>query len=53
MTHSHIVDWEHGTTEPSIERLRRLTEHFDVRDDEINLRPGDPPSFGDRAAELF
>jgi transcriptional regulator with XRE-family HTH domain len=48
-----IMDWELGQAEPTISRLRTLTEHFDVRDDQIKLRPGDPPSFGDRLAELF
>jgi transcriptional regulator with XRE-family HTH domain len=48
-----IMDWELGQAEPTISRLRTLTEHFDVRDDQIKLRPKDPPSFGDRLAELF
>jgi len=53
VTPSHIVDWEHGTTEPSIERLRRLTEHFDVQDDEIDLAPGHPRSITERLKDMF
>ena len=48
-----IMDWELGQTEPTISRLRTLTEHFAVRDDQIKLRPGDPPSIAERLAELF
>jgi transcriptional regulator with XRE-family HTH domain len=48
-----IMDWELGQTEPTISRLRTLTEHFGVRDDQIKLRPGDPPSIAERLAELF
>jgi transcriptional regulator with XRE-family HTH domain len=48
-----IMDWERGQTEPTISRLRTLTEHFGVRVDQIKLRPGDPPSIAERLAELF
>ncbi len=48
-----VVDWEMGRTEPTISHLRALTEHFGVRDDQIKLRPGDPPSLADRLAKLF
>jgi transcriptional regulator with XRE-family HTH domain len=53
LTLEDIVEWEMGKAEPTISRLRALTEHFGVRDDQINLRPGDPPSLGDRLAELL
>ena len=53
VTLEDIVEWEMGKAEPTISRLRALTEHFGVRDDQINLRPGDPPSLGDRLAELL
>jgi transcriptional regulator with XRE-family HTH domain len=49
-TSEEVVEWEMGKAEPSISRLRALTEHFGVRDDQINLRPGDPPSLVDRLA---
>lgn len=48
-----VSDWELSRTEPTGSRLRVLTQHFGVRDDQINLRPSDPPSFGDRLAKLI
>ena len=53
VTSEEVVEWERGKTEPTISRLRALTGHFGVRDDQINLRPGDPPSLVDRLAELL
>ena len=53
VTSEEIVNWETGKAEPTISRLRALTEHFGVRDDQINLRPGDPPSLGDRLTDLL
>jgi DNA-binding XRE family transcriptional regulator len=53
VTSEEVVAWEMGKAEPTIPRLRTLTEHFGVRDDQINLRPGDPPSLGDRLAEFL
>jgi transcriptional regulator with XRE-family HTH domain len=49
----NVVDWEMGRTEPTISPLRALTEHFGVRDDQINLKPGQPPTLGERLAKLF
>jgi len=34
-----VTAWELGQTEPTVSRFRALTEHFAVRDDEIELRP--------------
>jgi transcriptional regulator with XRE-family HTH domain len=48
-----VANWELGKTEPTISRLRMLTEHFGVRDDQIDLKPGHRPSIGERLAELF
>ena len=53
VTSEEVVEWEMGKTEPTISRLRALTEHFGVRDDQINLRPGESPSLGDRLAEFL
>ena len=53
VTPEEVVEWEMGKAEPTISRLRALTEHFGVRDDQINLRPGDPPSLVDRLAEFL
>ena len=53
VTLNQVVDWERGTAEPTLSRLRALTEHFGVRDDQIKLRPGDPPTIGERLADAF
>ena len=43
-----VAEWEAGTAEPTISRLRALTEHFGVRDDQINLRPRESSSIANR-----
>jgi transcriptional regulator with XRE-family HTH domain len=43
-----VAEWEAGTAEPRISRMRALTKHFGVRDDQINLRPGGATSIIDR-----
>jgi transcriptional regulator with XRE-family HTH domain len=48
-----VTTWELGQAEPGVFHLRRLTEHFGARDDQINLRPNESPSLGERVAELF
>ena len=53
VTSEEVVEWEMGKAEPTISRLRALTEHFGVRDDQIDLRPGELPSLGDRLAEFL
>jgi hypothetical protein len=53
VTSEEVVEWEMGKAEPTFLRLRALTGHFGVRDDQINLRPGDPPSLVDRLADLL
>ena len=52
-TEHDVTTWETGTAEPTVERLLVLAKHFGVRDDQINLRPGDPPSLGEAIADLF
>jgi transcriptional regulator with XRE-family HTH domain len=53
VTSKEIADWEMGKAEPTISRLRALTEHFGVRDDQIDLRPGHPPSITERLADAL
>jgi len=53
VTTENVTDWEMSRTEPTVSRLTVLTKYFGVRDDQINLRPSDPPSFGDRLAKLL
>ena len=48
VTLDEVTDWEMGRGEPTISRMRALTEHFGVRDDQINLRPRDDSSMADR-----
>ena len=42
-----------GKAEPTISRLRALTEHFGIRDDQIDLNPGHPPSITERLADAL
>jgi hypothetical protein len=53
VTSKDVVDWEMGNAEPTVERLRALTEHFGVRDDQIDLRPKDPPSLTKRLTDAL
>lgn len=53
VTLDEVVDWERGTAEPTLSRLRALTEHFGVRDDQIDLNPGHPPSIAERIMNLL
>src|ERR671921_615049 len=45
---SVVTEWEAGVAEPTISRLRALTEHFGVRNDQINLRPRESSSLANR-----
>ena len=53
VTSKEVTDWETGIAEPTISRLRALTEHFGVRDDQIDLRPGRSPSLTERMADAL
>jgi transcriptional regulator with XRE-family HTH domain len=44
VTPKDVAEWEAGTAEPRISRMRALTKHFGVRDDQINLRPTEASS---------
>jgi transcriptional regulator with XRE-family HTH domain len=48
-----IQDLELGIASPSVERLRLLTEHFGVRDTEIDLEPYRPPPLGERLSDAL
>jgi transcriptional regulator with XRE-family HTH domain len=50
---SDVADWELDRTEPTFSRLRLLTEHFGVRDDQIDLRPGHPRSLSERLSDVL
>jgi transcriptional regulator with XRE-family HTH domain len=53
VTLDEVTDWEMGRAEPGLTRVLILTEHFGVRDDQINLRPGQPPTLSAQVAEVF
>ena len=46
-TRTDIEALEAGSASPSVTRLRLLTEHFGVREEEIDLEPGRSPSLGE------
>ena len=48
-----VADWEMGKAEPTISRLRVLTEHFGVRDDQINVEPNRPPTTGEQLRDAL
>jgi DNA-binding transcriptional regulator YiaG len=53
VTLDEVTDWETGRAEPGIARVRILSEHFGVRDDEITLKPGQEPTLGERLADAL
>ena len=46
-TLTDINDLERGVAGPSVTRLRRLTDHFGVPEEDIELEPNHPPSLGE------
>ena len=52
-TRQDIHDLEPGVASPSVTRLRLLTEHFDVREDDIDLEPNRSPSLGDQMLDAI
>ena len=48
VTLDEVTAWELGRAKPTLSRLRILTEHFGVRDDQINLEPHRRPSLGEQ-----
>jgi ribosome-binding protein aMBF1 (putative translation factor) len=52
-TLSEVADLESGVARPSVQRLRLLTEHFGVREDEINLEPYRPPTVGEQLRDAL
>ncbi len=53
VTLDEVSDWEMGKAAPELSRMRVLTAHFGVRDDEINLKPGQDPTLGERLVDAF
>ena len=52
-TLNEVTAWEIGRAEPGISRMRVLTEHFGVRDDQINLEPHRAPSLGEQLKDAL
>jgi transcriptional regulator with XRE-family HTH domain len=48
-----VTAWELGQAEPGVFHLRRLAEHFGVRDDQINLEPNRPPTLGEQLRDAL
>ena len=53
VTLSELTEWELGRAQPGVARMRLLTEHFGVRDDQINLGPNRPPTLGEQLRDAL
>ena len=53
VTLSELTEWELGRAQPGAARVRLLTEHFGVRDDQINLEPHRPPTLGEQLRDAL
>ncbi len=53
VTLSEFTEWELGRAQPGVARMRLLTEHFGVRDDQINLEPSRPPTIGEQLRDAL
>jgi transcriptional regulator with XRE-family HTH domain len=53
VTLSELTDWELGRAAPGVTRVRLLTEHFGIRDDQINLEPHRDPSLGEQLKDAL
>ena len=52
-TLSDVADLESGVASPSVTRLRLLTEHFGVREEDINLEPYRPATPGEQLRDAL
>jgi transcriptional regulator with XRE-family HTH domain len=48
-----VAEWETGQAEPTVLQFRALTEHFGIAEHQLDVRPGDPPSLGERLGDLL
>ena len=48
-----VQDLEDGVASPSVTRVRLLTEHFGVREEDIDLEPNRPPSLGEQVLDAI
>jgi transcriptional regulator with XRE-family HTH domain len=52
-TLAEVTDLERGVARPSVPRLRLLTEHFGVREEEINLEPDRSTTLGEHLRDAL
>jgi transcriptional regulator with XRE-family HTH domain len=48
-----VQDLEEGIASPSVTRVRLLTEHFGVREEDIDLEPSRLPSLGEQVLDAI
>jgi len=48
-----VQDLEEGIASPSVTRVRLLTEHFGVSEEDIDLEPNSPPSLGEQVLDAI
>ena len=53
VTLSELTDWELGKAQPGVARMRLLSEHFGVRDDQITIEPNRPPTIGEQLRDAL
>jgi transcriptional regulator with XRE-family HTH domain len=53
VTLDELTNWELGTAAPGVARVRLLTEHFGIRDDQINLEPSRTPTLGEQLRDAL
>ena len=52
-TLTDVTDLEDGVATPSVTRLRLLTEHFGVREEDIDLEPRRSPPLGEQVLDAL
>jgi transcriptional regulator with XRE-family HTH domain len=53
VTLNEVTEWELGRAKPTLSRMRILSEHFGVRDDQINLEPHRSLSLGEQLRDAL
>jgi len=53
VTLQDVYDLETGVASPSVERVRRLTEHFRGDDADINFQPHRSPTLGEQIRDAL
>jgi transcriptional regulator with XRE-family HTH domain len=53
VTLDELTEWELGRAKPTLTRMHILSEHFGVRDDQINLEPNRPSSLSQQLRDAL